>query len=132
MVAFHKNFVFHPIITRESSLGTKFLKPASSHAFVKADDFLGQYQMMEQHGVASAEEVKVENLADHTQNRDDSCRNGVRDAMLRPKLLLLDEPSFGLAPLVVQEIYQLLSGVADGGIYASLALALMIDLTLAV
>jgi hypothetical protein len=32
---------------------------------MKADDFLGQYQMMEQYGVASAEEVKVENLADH-------------------------------------------------------------------
>ena len=31
---------------------------------MKADDFLGQYQMMEQYGVASAEEVKVENLAD--------------------------------------------------------------------
>jgi hypothetical protein len=65
MIAFHKNFVFHPIITRESSLGTKFLKPASSHALVKAHDFLGQYQMMEQHGVASAEEVNAENLADH-------------------------------------------------------------------
>jgi ABC-type molybdenum transport system ATPase subunit/photorepair protein PhrA len=99
---------------------------------MKADDFLSQYQMMEQYGVASAEEVKVENLADHTQNRDHSCRNGVRDAMLRPKLLLLDEASFGLAPFVAQEIYQLLSGVADGGVYASLALALMIDLTLAV
>jgi hypothetical protein len=32
---------------------------------MKADDFLSQYQMMEQYGVASAEEVKVENLADH-------------------------------------------------------------------
>jgi len=32
---------------------------------MKADDFLGQYQMMEQYGGASAEEVKVENLADH-------------------------------------------------------------------
>jgi hypothetical protein len=31
---------------------------------VKANDFLGQYQMMEQYGVAWAEEVKVENLAD--------------------------------------------------------------------
>ena len=30
----------------------------------------------------------------------------MRDAMLRPKLLLLDEPSFGLAPLVVQEIFR--------------------------
>ena len=32
---------------------------------MKANDFLGQYQMMEQYGVTSAEEVKVENLADH-------------------------------------------------------------------
>jgi branched-chain amino acid transport system ATP-binding protein len=28
-----------------------------------------------------------------------------RALMLRPKLLLLDEPSFGLAPLVVREIF---------------------------
>src|SRR6516162_4371438 len=34
MVAFHKISVFHPIITRQSSLGTKFLKLASSRAFV--------------------------------------------------------------------------------------------------
>jgi len=30
-----------------------------------------------------------------------------RALMLRPKLLLLDEPSFGLAPLVVQEIFEI-------------------------
>ena len=28
-----------------------------------------------------------------------------RALMLRPKLLLLDEPSFGLAPLVVRDIF---------------------------
>ncbi|HET7794965.1 MAG TPA: ATP-binding cassette domain-containing protein, partial [Rhizobacter sp.] len=30
-----------------------------------------------------------------------------RALMLRPRLLLLDEPSFGLAPLVVQEMFEI-------------------------
>ena len=88
--------------------------------------------MMEPSGVASAEEAKVENLADHlrieitaagTVCATPCCRTMTRRAAdLRP----------GLAPLVVHEIYQLLSAVADGGIYASLAPALMIAVTLAV
>ncbi|HKK31921.1 MAG TPA: ABC transporter ATP-binding protein, partial [Alphaproteobacteria bacterium] len=31
-----------------------------------------------------------------------------RALMLRPRLMLLDEPSFGLAPLIVQEIYEIM------------------------
>jgi branched-chain amino acid transport system ATP-binding protein len=31
-----------------------------------------------------------------------------RALMLRPRLLLLDEPSFGLAPLVVKEIFEVM------------------------
>ncbi|MBN8928164.1 MAG: ATP-binding cassette domain-containing protein, partial [Rhodospirillales bacterium] len=31
-----------------------------------------------------------------------------RALMIRPRLMLLDEPSFGLAPLVVQEIFRIL------------------------
>jgi branched-chain amino acid transport system ATP-binding protein len=31
-----------------------------------------------------------------------------RALMLRPKLLLLDEPSFGLAPLIVREIFAIM------------------------
>ena len=34
-----------------------------------------------------------------------------RALMLRPKLLLLDEPSFGLAPLIVREIFEIMRQV---------------------
>ncbi len=34
-----------------------------------------------------------------------------RALMLRPRLMLLDEPSFGLAPLVVQELFQILGKI---------------------
>jgi branched-chain amino acid transport system ATP-binding protein len=34
-----------------------------------------------------------------------------RALMMRPKLLLLDEPSFGLAPLVVQEIFAIMRSI---------------------
>jgi branched-chain amino acid transport system ATP-binding protein len=31
--------------------------------------------------------------------------------MLRPKLLLLDEPSFGLAPIIVKDIFRILRAI---------------------
>ena len=39
-----------------------------------------------------------------------------RALMSRPKILLLDEPSLGLAPLVVKDIFETLKGLADEGI----------------
>jgi branched-chain amino acid transport system ATP-binding protein len=40
-----------------------------------------------------------------------------RALMLRPRLLLLDEPSFGLAPLVVQDIFRIMRGInAEDGV----------------
>ncbi|MBF0674625.1 MULTISPECIES: ABC transporter ATP-binding protein [unclassified Pseudomonas] len=38
-----------------------------------------------------------------------------RALMSRPKLLLLDEPSLGLAPIVVKQIFQILRDLAEGG-----------------
>ena len=39
-----------------------------------------------------------------------------RALMTRPKLLLLDEPSMGLAPLVVQEVFRIIQEVHDSGV----------------
>jgi branched-chain amino acid transport system ATP-binding protein len=58
-----------------------------------------------------------------------------RALLLRPRLLLLDEPSFGLAPLIVQEIFRILKRIReDAGVSillveqnASLALAFAED-----
>ena len=36
-----------------------------------------------------------------------------RALMLKPRLMLLDEPSFGLAPLIVQELFQILRTVNE-------------------
>jgi branched-chain amino acid transport system ATP-binding protein len=33
--------------------------------------------------------------------------------MLRPRLMLLDEPSFGLAPLIVQEIFRIMRRINE-------------------
>ena len=37
-----------------------------------------------------------------------------RALMARPKLMLLDEPSLGLAPLMVKEIYKIIGGISAG------------------
>jgi branched-chain amino acid transport system ATP-binding protein len=38
-----------------------------------------------------------------------------RGLMARPKLLLLDEPSLGLAPLIVQQVYRVISQIKSRG-----------------
>lgn len=39
-----------------------------------------------------------------------------RALMSRPRLLLLDEPSMGLAPLMVQKIFEVIQGVSKEGV----------------
>jgi branched-chain amino acid transport system ATP-binding protein len=39
-----------------------------------------------------------------------------RALMARPRLLLLDEPSLGLAPLVVREIFSIVSALRSAGV----------------
>jgi branched-chain amino acid transport system ATP-binding protein len=39
-----------------------------------------------------------------------------RALMASPKLLLLDEPSLGLAPIIVEHIFEVISGISQQGI----------------
>ena len=39
-----------------------------------------------------------------------------RALMSRPKLLLLDEPSMGLAPIMVQKVFEVIQSVAAQGV----------------
>lgn len=39
-----------------------------------------------------------------------------RGLMSRPKIMLLDEPSLGLAPIIVNQIYELIKEIRDSGI----------------
>jgi branched-chain amino acid transport system ATP-binding protein len=39
-----------------------------------------------------------------------------RALMVRPRLLLLDEPSLGLAPMLVREIFRVLAGLRQRGL----------------
>ena len=39
-----------------------------------------------------------------------------RALMSRPKLLMLDEPSLGLAPLIVREIFSIIAGLKAAGV----------------
>jgi len=39
-----------------------------------------------------------------------------RGLMADPKLVLLDEPSLGLAPLIVKELFEVIRGLRDGGV----------------
>jgi branched-chain amino acid transport system ATP-binding protein len=39
-----------------------------------------------------------------------------RGMLLNPKLMLIDEPSIGLSPLMVQEVFSILTGLRDAGV----------------
>jgi branched-chain amino acid transport system ATP-binding protein len=39
-----------------------------------------------------------------------------RGLLLEPKLMLIDEPSIGLSPLMVQEVFSILKGLRDAGV----------------
>jgi branched-chain amino acid transport system ATP-binding protein len=62
-------------------------------------------------------------LAERKQNRGRQLSGGEQEMLsigrallLNPKLLILDEPSQGLAPLIVREVFKIVSSMRDEGI----------------
>jgi len=47
---------------------------------------------------------------------DRSCSSTHRGLLFDPKLMLIDEPSIGLSPLMVQDVFAILKGLRDKGV----------------
>jgi len=87
---------------------------------------LGAYHRQDQDQVARDIETDIElfpNLQGRLDERAYNLSGGelqmlalLRGLMARPRLLLLDEPSLGLAPLVVKDLFRLIRTLRDRGV----------------
>jgi branched-chain amino acid transport system ATP-binding protein len=91
------------------------------HLSVEENFFVGAYCRKDRAGVKRDIEMVFEYFPNikHLRRQTSGYLSGGEQQMLvigralmaRPRLMLLDEPSLGLAPLLVQEIYEIIRGI---------------------
>ncbi|MGD8986101.1 MAG: ABC transporter ATP-binding protein [Desulfobacteraceae bacterium] len=91
------------------------------HLSVEENLLVGAFRRKDRSGVKKDIEMVFDTFANikHLRHQTSGYLSGGEQQMLvigralmaRPRLMLLDEPSLGLAPLVVQEIYEIIRGI---------------------
>ncbi len=100
--------VFPDMSVRENLLAGAYLRLAKGRREVEADvaRYFQRFPRLEE---------RSNQLAGTLSGGEQQMLSVARALMARPKLLLMDEPSLGLAPLIVEEIFQIIRDLHRDG-----------------
>lgn len=99
--------LFPDMSVRENLLTGALAGPARDGREVRMHDLLGIFPVLRE---------RLETAARNLSGGQQQMLAIVRALMCRPKLLMLDEPSFGLAPVLVRELLSVVKSLVERGV----------------